>query len=145
MLNGAIILKYNGKVEIEAAKDEKEYEKSGKEKAVLITGPLLLHNQKKVKLENVDFVNKRHPRTCICLTKDAILLITIDGRSNKASGINLNELQNFLKYLGAIDAINLDGGGSTTLWFNDGIESKILNQPSDKTGERPVANAIIIR
>ena len=47
MLNGAIILKYNGKVEIEAAKDEKEYEKSGKEKAVLITGPLLLHNQKR--------------------------------------------------------------------------------------------------
>ena len=36
-------------------------------------------------------------------------------------------------------------GGSTTLWVNDGIEKRILNHPSDKTGERPVSNIIYIK
>ena len=43
------------------------------------------------------------------------------------------------------DAINLDGGGSTTLWINDGIRKGIINTPSDKEGERPVANIILIK
>ncbi|MCK4879516.1 MAG: phosphodiester glycosidase family protein, partial [Bacteroidales bacterium] len=42
---------------------------------------------------------------------------------------------------GCIDAINLDGGGSTTMWTKD---NGVVNRPSDKRGERPVANAILI-
>jgi len=43
--------------------------------------------------------------------------------------------------LGCVDAINLDGGGSTTMWIH---QKGIVNFPSDKTGERPVSNALLI-
>ena len=43
--------------------------------------------------------------------------------------------------VGCVDAINLDGGGSTTMWTKDKV---IVNFPSDKTGERPVSNALLI-
>jgi exopolysaccharide biosynthesis protein len=55
--------------------------------------------------------------------------------------MSLPEVQSFLQDLGCIDAINLDGGGSTTLWING---KGVVNFPSDSTGERPVANAILI-
>ncbi len=55
--------------------------------------------------------------------------------------MNLYELQVFLYNLGCSDAINLDGGGSTTIWTK---EKGVVNTPSDKKGERPVANALII-
>jgi exopolysaccharide biosynthesis protein len=51
------------------------------------------------------------------------------------------ELQKYMDDLGCIDAINLDGGGSTTMWTK---EKGIVNNPSDKSGERPVANALLI-
>ena len=77
----------------------------------------------------------------LCKTKDAVLFITIDGRSEKASGMNLIEVQKYLKTIGCIDAINLDGGGSTVMWTK---KNGIINNPSDKNGERSVANAILI-
>jgi len=59
--------------------------------------------------------------------------------------MNLKELQHFLLRLNCKDAINLDGGGSTTLWINAGGDSRIVNKPSDKEGERPVANILMIQ
>jgi len=55
--------------------------------------------------------------------------------------MNLKEAQNFLLAIGCVDAINLDGGGSTTLWIKG---EGIINNPSDLFGERPVSNAILI-
>jgi exopolysaccharide biosynthesis protein len=69
------------------------------------------------------------------------MFITIDGRSKQAKGMCLYELQKYLSDLGCTDAINLDGGGSTTMWT---INKGVVNSPSDKSGERPVANALII-
>jgi exopolysaccharide biosynthesis protein len=146
ILNGAIVLDKSGKMKIEIAKDASYYEKSDDEKAVMVSGPILLIDGRKLPLENSDFVKKRHPRSCVCKTSsNSILFIAIDGRSRFAAGMNLKELQQFLLRLNCIDAINMDGGGSTTLWVNDGNEKRIVNNPSDKEGERAVANILLIK
>lgn len=145
LLNGAILVSHKFRMKIETARPAAVYAKSKKEEAVLVSGPILLIDGKKMPLENSEFVKKRHPRTCLCETADkSILLIAIDGRSEIASGMNLKEVQDFLLCLKCKDAINLDGGGSTTLWVNDGKGKGILNKPSDKEGERPVANIIFV-
>jgi exopolysaccharide biosynthesis protein len=145
LLNGAILVSHKFRLKVEIAKPSAVYEKSTKEEAVLVSGPILLIDGKKMPLENSEFVKKRHPRACLCKTADQrILFIAIDGRSVVASGMNLREAQDFLLRLKCRDAINLDGGGSTTLWMNDGKEKSILNKPSDKEGERPVANIIFV-
>ncbi|MEN8124078.1 MAG: phosphodiester glycosidase family protein [Bacteroidota bacterium] len=141
LINGAIILYKNNTFEIQPKKSDQFYSKSKKEKAVIISGPILLHNAKRSKMFDSKFVQNKHPRTCVCKTKESILFVTIDGRRSNAKGMDLFELQDFLLDLGCIEAINLDGGGSTTMW----IDSKgVVNQPSDKTGERPVANVFLI-
>ena len=142
LMNGAFIITKRNAVKIERARRESYYEKSKREKAVLITGPVLLLNYEKVKLPDVDFVKKRHPRTIAALTKDKIVFIVIDGRSKNADGMSLIEVQNFLAGLGIKDAVNFDGGGSTTMWLRN---KGIINSPSDASGERIVANAVLIQ
>ncbi len=146
LLNGAFVLGKEGKFSIELARKESFYEQSSDEKAVLVSGPELLAGGKRLPLENSEFVKKRHPRSCLCETfQHSLLMIAVDGRSSIASGMNLMELQDFLIRLNCINAINLDGGGSTTLWVDNGGRRGILNKPSDKEGERPVANCILIK
>jgi exopolysaccharide biosynthesis protein len=146
LLNGAIVLNKLGRLKIEIAKNTSFYEQSDNEKAVLIAGPILLIGGENILLQNSDFVKRRHPRSCLCETSTkSILFIAIDGRSESAAGMNLKELQQFLIRLKCVDAINLDGGGSTTLWVNDGKEKRIVNHPSDKGGERAVSNILLIR
>ncbi|UMB60685.1 phosphodiester glycosidase family protein [Lutibacter sp. A80] len=141
LMDGAIIIKNDFDITLELANSDHYYEASKQEAAVLITGPLLLQNSKALKLPDMKFVNNRHPRTCLCKTEESVILITIDGRQKEAHGMNLMETQDYLKTLNCIDAINLDGGGSTTMWLQD---KGIVNFPSDITGERPVANALLI-
>lgn len=88
------------------------------------------------------FVETKHPRTAVAKLKDGkFLMVTVDGRQPEHSiGINLNELAALLLELGAIDAMNLDGGGSTTMF----LDGKIVNKPSDKEGERSVSDAILV-
>ena len=91
---------------------------------------------------NEKFSLTRHPRTAIGYSRDKakLYLITVDGRQKCSAGMTLNELSEFMLFLGCYNALNLDGGGSTTLVIND----KIINHPSDVTGERPVGNALLI-
>lgn len=139
---GAIIIKKNGQLKIEASKAPSFYAKSELEESVLITGPFLIEKGEKIELIGAKFVKDRHPRTCICETTDSHLLLTIDGRQPKAKGMSLLEVQDFLLTQKCITAINLDGGGSTTMW----IKGKgVINSPSDFFGERKVANAILIK
>lgn len=88
------------------------------------------------------FVETRHPRTAVAKLKDGkFLMVTVDGRqSGYSAGMNLNELAAFLLELGAQDALNLDGGGSTTMF----LDGKVVNKPSDKEGERSVGDAILV-
>jgi len=141
VVNGAVILTKENKIIVQQVKLERFYEESKEEKAVLISGPLLLINGTKTSLPDIKFVTDRHPRTLLCTTENDILFIAVDGRSSKAEGMNLIEAQDFLISLGVVDAINLDGGGSTTLWIKG---EGVINNPSDLTGERPVSNAFLI-
>jgi exopolysaccharide biosynthesis protein len=70
-----------------------------------------------------------------------LLLITVDGRQpGESIGMSLPMLAELLLKLGAVDAMNLDGGGSATMV----IHNKVVNRPSDQTGERPVGDAILV-
>jgi hypothetical protein len=85
-----------------------------------------------------------HPRTAIGIDDDTgeVLLLVVDGRSKKSRGYTMVELANLMIDLGADEAINLDGGGSSTLvGKNRKGNVKVLNTPSDGA-QRRVANAI---
>lgn len=87
------------------------------------------------------FVETRHPRTAVAKLKDGkFLMITVDGRSESSGGISLQDLAEYLLSLGAVDAMNLDGGGSTTMF----LDGKVVNTPSDKEGERKIGDAILV-
>lgn len=89
-----------------------------------------------------DWVNRRNPRTAIGVKDDGtVLLVTVDGHRHDASvGLTLNELRRVMKALGARDAMNLDGGGSSAMV----IGGRLINKPSDPSGERAVGDVIAI-
>lgn len=115
---------------------------------VLASGPLLVWQAQAVPSGNVGFNVTHHPRTALGLTEENhLLLVTVDGRTGEAAGMTIQELAWVMQGLGASHAVNLDGGGSTTMWLRD---KGIVNYPSDNgsydhEGERTVANAVIIR
>ncbi len=87
------------------------------------------------------FVETKHPRTAVAKLKDGkFLMVTVDGRSEASGGIGLEDLAKILLELGATDAMNLDGGGSSTMF----LDGKIVNHPSDKEGERKIGDAILV-
>jgi exopolysaccharide biosynthesis protein len=67
-------------------------------------------------------------------------MVTVDGRQTFSVGMSLPEFADLLLKLGACQAINLDGGGSTTMV----LEGQIVNYPSDQTGERSVGNCLLL-
>jgi len=85
---------------------------------------------------------QRHPRTAVGFSRDSssLLLVTVDGRSENSGGMTLVELAGVMRELGAWQAMNFDGGGSTTMVVGD----KVVNRPSDKEGEREVGNALLV-
>ena len=92
----------------------------------------------------------RNPRTAVGISKNGrrFFLIAIDGRQQPYSdGMTLQELAKLMLELGATQALNLDGGGSTTLVYADPDSSgkyRVANHPSDRDGERPVGNALVV-
>jgi hypothetical protein len=98
----------------------------------------------------VAFGKARHPRTAAGVGRGGrrLILAVVDGRQSPYSdGMSLNELAALMLALGARDAINLDGGGSSTLVYADPASAgalRIANRPSDKEGERAVGDALAI-
>ncbi len=87
------------------------------------------------------FVAGRHPRTAIGFDADDGLLwfVVVDGRQVPYSaGMSLQELVSLFRWLGVEEALNLDGGGSSTMLLG----ADLVNRPSDDTGERPVGNSL---
>jgi hypothetical protein len=84
----------------------------------------------------------RHPRTAVGYSRDGttLFLLTVDGRSTASVGMTLVELAELMRRLGAWQALNFDGGGSTTMV----IDGAIVNAPSDASGEREVGNALVL-
>jgi hypothetical protein len=107
--------------------------------------PMLLRNGSSVlgRIEDMipGFSVTQHPRTAVATLRDgSLLLMAVDGRSESSGGMSLTQLTDFLVSLGAVNALNLDGGGSTVMVVRDSI----VNHPSDKEGERAVANAVVV-
>ncbi len=87
-----------------------------------------------------DVAGGRAPRTAAGITQDKqILLVVIDGRSAASAGMTLLELALFMQEIGAVEAMNLDGGGSSEMVILD----KVVNRPSDGR-ERKVATALVV-
>ncbi len=85
---------------------------------------------------------KRNPRTIAGLDgQGRTVLVTVDGRTTDDLGLSIPEAADLARSLGLVDAINLDGGGSTTMAVN----GSVISHPSDATGERPVGDALLIR
>ncbi len=85
---------------------------------------------------------KRNPRTIAGVdAQGRTVLITVDGRSAGDLGLSVPEAADVARSLGLVDAINLDGGGSTTMVVN----GSVISHPSDATGERPVGDALLIQ
>ena len=84
----------------------------------------------------------RHPRTAVGFSRDSstLFLLTVDGRSAQSVGMTIVELAEHMRQMGAWNALNFDGGGSTTMV----IDGRVVNTPSDPTGEREVGNALLI-
>lgn len=81
------------------------------------------------------------PRTAIAQRRNGeVLFLTIDGRSQNSIGATLREVQDLLLKFGAVNAVNLDGGASTTLYFN----GKVINNPSERLGERAVPSVFMV-
>ncbi|HEY5938548.1 MAG TPA: phosphodiester glycosidase family protein, partial [Kofleriaceae bacterium] len=85
----------------------------------------------------------RHPRTALGLSEDnqTLFLAVVDGRQPGRAGMTCLELANLMKGLGAHDAVNLDGGGSSTMWLKS---AGVVNTPSDGA-QRVVANHLAIK
>jgi len=98
-----------------------------------------------VKKEKLPFTfsTTKHPRTAIGYNRDKtrLLMFVIDGRQPEYSvGMSLRELAKFMIEWGVYEGLNLDGGGSSTMY----VRGEIANKPSDSNGERPVSNALIV-
>jgi hypothetical protein len=88
------------------------------------------------------FTTERHPRTLIGRDRTGtIWLVTVDGRNPAISlGMTFAELQRLAERLRLTDALNLDGGGSTTMV----VRGVVVNHPSDATGPRKVSDALLV-
>ena len=118
---------------------------------IMTAGPLLIwHDTLQHMRDDRTFVTNRHNRTAVGIRDDGtVLLLVADGRHKQAEGLSLTELQQIFRWLGCRDALNLDGGGSTTLFLNVNDHQGVVNCPSDNgrfdhEGERGVSNAILI-
>jgi len=87
------------------------------------------------------FALRRNPRTMAGVTRHGrLLLVAVDGRApGYSAGLDFEEEAGVMRALGASDAVNLDGGGSTTMT----VRGTRVTRPSDSTGERPVGDAIL--
>ncbi|KUK13504.1 MAG: Putative periplasmic protein (DUF2233), partial [bacterium 42_11] len=107
-------------------------------------GPMLIENGEIVNQDegfSEELLNKKHPRTIIGETQDGkLLLMVVDGRNPiRGEGLTIEELKTILKKLKLKNALNLDGGGSTTLY----LKGKLYNMPSDGK-EREISYALVI-
>jgi len=113
---------------------------------IIGAGPHLLHEGKPIEGQGEvfpeGFYEQRHPRTAVGIRADgSVLLVTVDGRQSKTSvGMSIPELAALMAELGCVEAVNLDGGGSTTM----AVRGRVVNSPSDPAGERPVSDALLV-
>ena len=148
---GAVLIDDRGRVSVEQGDpDDPQWVSTRTEPSIIGSGPMMLQDGQRIDMGTGAFVTLRHPRTAIGTSGNKVYLVTVDGRSKGNSlGVNLNELANILKWLGAENALNLDGGGSTTMYIEGQPENGIVNRPCDnqkfdRQGERRVSNSLLL-
>lgn len=115
-------------------------------KSLLVSGPLLVFAGKEVSQLNETFNTTRHPRTAVGVTEgNRLIVAVVDGRATESAGMTTKELATLMHALGCKEAMNLDGGGSSTAWVKN---RGVVNHPTDNKkfdhlGERGVATAIV--
>ncbi len=96
------------------------------------------------------FTTNRHPRTAACLdAAGRVHFVTFDGRTEAGAGMSLPDLADWLAGRGCVQALNYDGGGSTTMWVAAAPFGGVVNYPSDNReadheGARAVSNAWLV-
>lgn len=112
-------------------------------KHIISGGPYLVKNGSvyiDTHEEKLTAISGRNPRSAIGYTKDNdLILVAVDGREGSSIGMTLTELGYFMKSLGCVNAINLDGGGSTVMYVN----GMIVNNPV-QVGGIALSNAVVI-
>jgi len=100
-------------------------------------GPALLKDGQPTQFQSSD---ARHPRSAIGWNAQHFFLVQVDGRQPGVSvGMSLSELAAHMARIGCTDALNLDGGGSSTLW----ARGQVMNNPCEGS-ERPMGNGLLI-
>ena len=148
--NGAVILNPED-IRIEACDTTAVFEQDWE---VLAAGPVLVDEGVSATYGEdtpgwKGFYGKRHPRSLIGKDADGgIWMVVVDGRfPGEAEGMTIAELTALVGRLGLVEALNLDGGGSSTLWV---LPAGVINHPCDNglfdhEGQRIVPNAIVVR
>ncbi|MDF1558872.1 MAG: phosphodiester glycosidase family protein [Bacteroidales bacterium] len=115
-------------------------------KDAIVSGPLLIDDSFDMPLDSINFNTVRHPRTMVGITGSGhLLFVVVDGRQpGYADGMSLFELRALARSLGCSDALNLDGGGSTTLVVAGEGSNGVVNRPSGKV-QRPVPSILFVR
>jgi hypothetical protein len=114
-------------------------------------GPMLLRDGATIAYADDDeFARNRHPRTGVCVAPGRTIdLVVADGRTPEAAGLSLPELAAVMRAFGCTTAMNLDGGGSSTMWIRGKPPTGVVSHPSDDRrfdvyGERAVGTAILV-
>ena len=158
-VNGLMLMHNNG-IEIVRSYDAPYY--SGLVENcdnIIACGPILLDDgevvdysyildseERKMVRQHKFFLN-RHPRSAIgCNAQGEIFMVVADGRfEDRAEGLSIEELTKVCRWLGMVEAMNLDGGGSSTLWCK---KYGVINHPCDNLkfdneGERSVSSCLV--
>ena len=160
-VNGLLFMHKNS-IEIVRSYDRPYYpELADKCDNIIACGPVLLDDGKVVDygyiLDSEEIKNKRqrpfflrrHPRSAIgCNADGEVFLMVVDGRfPDKAEGASIAEMAKLCKWLGMVEAMNLDGGGSSTLWSKAyGVVSHPSdNRTFDHEGSREVSSTLIVK
>ena len=113
---------------------------------LLAFGPALVENGEVVvgKNQEVGQAMASNPRTAIgIIDENHYIIVVSDGRTSESEGLSLYQLAEVMKFYGAKTAYNLDGGGSSTLYFN----GQVINKPTtggNKISERAVSDIVYI-
>ncbi len=141
-----------GRARLAVPDSNRLWEESLTDSNIMTAGPMLLRRGELVpQRDDRTFVTHRHNRTALGLRPDGTtLLVVADGRfKHLAEGLSLPELELVMRWLGCTEAINLDGGGSSTMYVHGKPHGGVVNYPSDNRqhdheGQRPVSNAILV-
>lgn len=150
-INGALCLRNPHKASVVEVGDTTAYNADLRRyREALTSGPLLVDDGRSFSYDDPgSFFTHRHPRTMFGVDRKGwIYMVVVDGRfPGQADGATIAEMVFLAECFGLVEAINLDGGGSSALWTAvDGVISYPRdNGVFDHAGEREVPNIILVR